>query len=814
MERMFISLLASAPLRTPYRNYFQFSAYQARLFKGTFFAALLLLQSHLVSALPVHAQDQKLEIGQTCSFLAEETGRALNPEDLIKPEVAARLIPNQRRTGNQGRERRVIWYRCALENTESFLLNRIILVGIKTFDSQGYLLNIQTSEIQKLSLKDTSSWDRSFGLELEAKGQYYLVLREQNNATDSLGIDLKLFSHSAFDKAERQHQVFSALYYGAVLVMVFFNLFLFFSLRTQVYLLYCAYLLGSIFMLAAGDGMGIVYFWPADYNTQFGYQGAIVFLMFVALFVRSLLELKISSPWIDRVVVVFTYFHALLFLFSWFIPLSWTVTLVLKVSALFPIVLLIAGFTSIKHRKNTAIIYLIAWSSYLVVLAFQALVLEGAAWPDWTLMEVGYLIKVIAFFEMILFSFALSDRYRTIKNEAIRSKEELLALTQQQATVLEVQVAERTKELAQANKTKDKFFSIISHDLRGPLGSLAVIFNEMADKGSDLDDSLFQAIRNTTKNTHQLLENLLSWALSQKGELAFLPTNFLLTQALQPNLELFAGAARQKGIQLVAEWDKELYTLADQEMVTTVVRNLINNAIKFTPTGGEIRLRVQTQGDWLRIEIKDTGVGMSLEAQANLFRLDKKVDSRLGTNRETGSGLGLILCAEFVKRNGGEIGIISNSGEGSCFWFTLPKGGIGEALSIKAEAAILTKLAQMRVLLADDNDLHLETSGRVLKELGVSYHTATDGAQALKQFQAGQFDLVLLDIDMPELNGVKVNLAIRQLADPPPLLIALTSYYKQDLDHLDVYAEFDGYLNKPLVKEQLLKTLRPFLIET
>jgi len=235
-------------------------------------------------------------------------------------------------------------------------------------------------------------------------------------------------------------------------------------------------------------------------------------------------------------------------------------------------------------------------------------------------------------------------------------------------------LAESQSAVRRANATKDKFFSIIAHDLRGPIGSLSVLFNEVFNHGSEINDDTYDSIRNTSKNTHQLLESLLSWAGSQNGDIKFSPVHFPIATALQLNLELFKGAAQQKKIRLWGDLDQKLYAHADLQMVTTIIRNLLGNALKYTPAGKEIWIDAQREGEQIRVAINDSGVGMSDAVLSTLFQLDQKVTSTMGTNREEGSGLGLILCSEFVSRQGGEIGVTSEIGKGSCFWFTLPVG--------------------------------------------------------------------------------------------------------------------------------------------
>jgi len=235
-------------------------------------------------------------------------------------------------------------------------------------------------------------------------------------------------------------------------------------------------------------------------------------------------------------------------------------------------------------------------------------------------------------------------------------------------------VNQQNLELQELNATKDKFFSIISHDLKGPLNSLtsfsSLLINhtdslskeEIKMFASDFDKSL--------KNLFALLENLLEWSRSQTGNIEFTPETFDLAAMLEENKELLKAQAQNKKITLVNDNTGPLLISAHKNSINTVVRNLISNAIKFTPEEGRITLSVLKQNGEVVASITDTGVGMSQNVIDKLFRIDSKHSTK-GTANEKGTGLGLILCKEFVEKNGGRIWVTSREGEGSVFYFTL-----------------------------------------------------------------------------------------------------------------------------------------------
>lgn len=255
----------------------------------------------------------------------------------------------------------------------------------------------------------------------------------------------------------------------------------------------------------------------------------------------------------------------------------------------------------------------------------------------------------------------------------------LQTLTNQIAIAIRnARLYELEKEL---NADKDKFFSIISHDLRNPfnvlLGNAQLMF-EMTDQLSKQDiQEMSRSIFNQAKAAHRLLENLLTWSRLQRGRIEYDPASVNLQKLAGNTIALLQGAAKQKQITLKQTIDESIVAEADKDMIDLVIRNLTSNALKFTPEGGQITLSAQNvpsddkDGNWIEININDTGVGISQEDLDLLFKLEHH-HTTPGTAQEQGTGLGLILCREMVEKNGGKIWIESEVGQGTTVKFTLP----------------------------------------------------------------------------------------------------------------------------------------------
>lgn len=230
--------------------------------------------------------------------------------------------------------------------------------------------------------------------------------------------------------------------------------------------------------------------------------------------------------------------------------------------------------------------------------------------------------------------------------------------------------------LIELNSTKDKFFSIIAHDLKGPFNSILGFSELLADRISENDyeeiEKYAMIIQNSARRAMDLIMNLMEWSRSQTGRMEFNPENMDFVGLIKTISQLLNDTAQQKSITLYTETPEHVMVFADKAMMGTVMRNLISNAIKFTNPGGEIIISVEHKRNKLMVTVADNGVGIKPEAMDKLFVIEKSY-STVGTQDEKGTGLGLILCKEFIERHGGEIWVESEVGNGSKFYFTIPE---------------------------------------------------------------------------------------------------------------------------------------------
>ena len=240
---------------------------------------------------------------------------------------------------------------------------------------------------------------------------------------------------------------------------------------------------------------------------------------------------------------------------------------------------------------------------------------------------------------------------------------------------VKLKIQQQNIELTKLNYDKDRFISILGHDLKNPfnniLGFSKILTDEIDSFSKDEIKDITDNINKSAQITNKLLEDILMWARTQQGEIPFKSQNFSFEEICNDAVEILKPNAIAKNIALNFNTSEGLRVYADTDMLKTVLRNLVSNAIKFTNSGGKITINAELNSENVLISVSDNGVGISQENLAKLFDISE-VLTTTGTAKETGTGLGLLLCKEFVEKHGGRIWVESEAGKGSDFKFSLP----------------------------------------------------------------------------------------------------------------------------------------------
>ena len=385
----------------------------------------------------------------------------------------------------------------------------------------------------------------------------------------------------------------------------------------------------------------------------------------------------------------------------------------------------------------------------------------------------------------------------------------------------------RAKEAAEAaNRSKDEFLANVSHEIRTPFGAILGM-TELVLETPLTDDQrqCLEMVKSAADNLLGLVDDLLDFEKVEAGKLELVPADFSLRAMMSDALRALTVRARMKGLELVdnAEPDVPDTLVGDAGRLRQVLLNLIGNAIKFT-RHGEVAVRVEVAdgpatGDEvvLRFTVRDTGIGIPPEGQERIFRAFEQADS--STTREFGgTGLGLTIAARLVGLMGGEIGVESEPGRGSTFAFTARLGRRSHPLEqvvsrpsdVPDEAASTNVAAPLRILVAEDSEFNSRHLERLLGRRGHVVRVATDGREALDLVDEAAFDLLLLDLHMPELDGFHVVRTIRErerAAGGHLPVIALTARARPEDRERCLAAGMDDYLSKPVRAAELFATI-------
>lgn len=369
----------------------------------------------------------------------------------------------------------------------------------------------------------------------------------------------------------------------------------------------------------------------------------------------------------------------------------------------------------------------------------------------------------------------------------------------------EEELKKSTQNLIKLNETKDRFISIISHDLRTPFSSILGFTDLLANDDELTDDERKQYIKYIQESSRSMLalvNSLLDWTRLQTGRIKFEPEKIDVSKVITDSVNALSGSAMQKGIEVTSYVNQSLFLFVDKHLITQVFNNLISNAIKFTNRGGVITISTEAVANsrFVKFNVKDTGVGIKEDDLAKLFSVDAKFTSE-GTAGEKGSGLGLSLVKEIVEKHGGTILVESEYGKGTEFIFTLP-------------------IASSNILIVDDNKTDRLLYSKILKNITPEYsvEVASDGKEAIQKILSSPPALVITDHAMPVMNGYEfvVELKKMDIKGKPPVIVLSSDIDRSiinDYTELGIEFVFQKPVNIGSFKLAIEKTLQKGLSE-
>ena len=536
------------------------------------------------------------------------------------------------------------------------------------------------------------------------KGELLIKLKGNHPLFELNSASIIEHSSAGWRFQERQRLIAHGLFFGILIVMALYNLMIFFAVKDQSYLWYVLSIIGFGLYMAYYYGFTYEHFWSSQphWNSYF-------FALIIPLTNLSRIQFTKTYLHTDQYVAKWHFFFKGM-LVLYLIPITmWLISWLEIREWLIPTNHVIGFLGSITMTSITIVSVIVYRRGYKPALwfliAYILFNIGGVLFIFRELYDISdnfltrYVIQIGAVAQVVLFSLGLSDRLnrtrkmlatQTIEKEKIALEREMerKALIERQKDELEKLVKDRTKELEKTltqlrlsekelrelNEVKSKLFSIISHELKSPLTTVDSYLNLLIKHYNKLSPEEISELSDKTRfslqNLTMLMDNLLLWSRLQQNNLSFNPVEVDLRKVVDKSIRLFILLIEQKHIKLEVDHEiDEAILYADKDMIEFVVRNLLHNSIKFTPKNGKIKLSASCDNGLSRINISDTGIGMTSE-MINQILIENQNLTRNGTEQEKGSGIGLIMCKDFVEKNGGKLEI--KAGKGTKVSFSIP----------------------------------------------------------------------------------------------------------------------------------------------
>ncbi|HYF70827.1 MAG TPA: sensor histidine kinase [Ohtaekwangia sp.] len=603
--------------------------------------------------------------------------------DLTLDDIIRKRIPFQSRALNYGFDDAAHWFAFQIDN-ESKDEDWLLEVAFAPLDKIDFFIRSESGWIEKsagdllpMSIRDVRHPHAVFLFSLPQGYTRTIYLRVKT--TSSVQVPLILWKRDAFIATSNTVNIINGLFYGAMMIMILYQLFVFLSTHDRITLYYVLTLVAMMHVVAFFQGYSFLYMYPE--HPQLNHLMAIVtgplFLLFSTWLTRAFLDLKKNSPTMDKLLLINMELDILaaIMMIVFFGKISYRFHhYAILLHCVFA--LIAAGYCLYRNFRP-ALYYLLSWITLLVATLIFSMSNLGLFPAYLNTSSTGLIIGCLL--QMLLISFALGNRWSIMVRENQKSKELEVQRGQLEKERLEQEVQLRLEEinhknqkLEEVNRIKDKLFSVVSHDIKGPLTSLHLAL--ALTKNETITQKEFQQLTHSLETkftqTTEFIDNLLQWATLQiRGE-SFEPVKVNLSVLIQQTIGLLDFELRKKNIEIEDTIDGSWHAKADVNMVKSILRNLLTNAVKFTGNGGHVGIQATANAEFITIAIADTGIGIPKKNQSLIFSLD--IVTTPGTGQERGTGLGLLLCKEFVERNNGRIWFETEEGKGTTFYFTLP----------------------------------------------------------------------------------------------------------------------------------------------
>jgi signal transduction histidine kinase/CheY-like chemotaxis protein len=867
------------------------------------------------------AEDTSINLGPDLQWVEDDTNSLTLEQVQQLPQEA--FNKGSQYTFNQGITSSGYWLRFRLNVPSELIDNPWLLeipfplldyVALYSPDKNTAYSVFVTGDRSPFSQRDLNTTDFVFTLQPEQENNvYYLHVKTKNG----LQVPLYLWNVDHFPKHTAYVNGLQGIYFGIMLVMILYNLFIYLSVRERSYLYYISYISAFTLYQASRQGLSFEYLWPNQTswaNISIPFLG-VLSLFFASLFARSILQTHLLIPRGDKGIVLIA---ASLFCTLPVVLLAdYDVAMIVTFTCFFiflNLILVISCLAAVKGNR-TAKVFLVAWIIFLisgVISVLGALNVLPLQYASQVIFQIGSVIEVV------LLSLALADRINVIEKEKIEIE------TNSHDTLVQANI-----QLENSNRLKDEFIATISHEIRTPMNGVLGSAQLLLDTQPDEYQLLYiDTINRSGQTLLEILNNILDYSKIEAHKLELEPIEFELEEIINECAEFFSVLANQNNIKLFVRLHRNIpkRIISDPVRLKQILLNLISNAFKFTAYG-QVVVHVQLSeesNNKLYIEVEDSGCGLTYEQQAILFQPFVQVDSS-STRKKGGTGLGLAISKKLTRLMQGDIGVHSLPGEGATFWFTavikvIEQETNNRFFSNKSVCVLLTSkyqetliqeqlqdwkvniisrdmlqyhrainvisdsinlpellnlgisaqniiiiadssnqlddtvhsinspitpqklrsalqscdtsllksnvhnehkqaeqqtpnFSKLRVLAVDDNSVNRMIIKKMLSKYKIEADIAVDGldAMAFIRGQKKQYDLILMDIEMPKKDGYQTTKDIRQYERAhslePCKIVAVSAHSMKDSRGKALLSGMDDFLSKPIDQDLLIDVL-------
>lgn len=765
------------------------------------------------------------KLGRQVDIL-EDPGGALTIADVSSPAFQSRFHPSGKDSLYFGFTTSAIWFRVPVNNPAAVPFDMLLGTDFTHLDHVSFYAPRPEGGFaeRKAGLVEVAEKSaiagQSFIFPFNAgPGETAVYLRVKTDTT--FMTPFILWDENAFHDRQKIEWLLYGLNFGVLFAVLCYNLFMFISLKEKSSIVYVLYLSSWIFENLVFNGFAHAYLWT---DSLWWSKHSILFaVMYVEstgiIFTRVFLNSRVTAPRVDRLMIGYLWACGAMTLLSLTWPNYTQLHMIIVCTALvYPPLLAAAGITALRGGLRAARFFLLAWVSSIVGIVVYGLVHLGVI-PFSALsghaMDIGVCIEAILM--SVAISEAIKDKTAAIRREKEAAQAHALAnemrvhqVLQEAKEQLEVKVEERTtalrmeKERAEdATKIKNKFITLVSHDLRGPLGSVMGLLGMLEQKETyHLDESkqadLVTKAGKSLGGLVEMIDQLLDLSRLQTGRISVMKRPVPVRDMVISSFGHYAPLAEKKGVRLLNEIPPGMKLFADGALISEVLNNLVSNAVKFCRKGDAITIAAP---DSHTITVKDGGTGISASILPDLFKPEVKTTT-IGTEGEKGTGLGLPYCHEIMVAHGGDLTVESVEGRGAIFSMCFPP-------------------VRPVVLIADDQEVQRAIMKKHILEIkDVEVVEASNGLEALEILKTSEVLLLITDLGMPKMDGFELLKEIRgnPLLQTLPVIVnsAISSSTGISGELIDIRRKVfelgaNDFIAKPIVPEDFIPRVTRYL---